>query len=365
MITKKGLALGAILLTLAVGGRLMAQRRNADVAGQRGNAPDYSPKAASQEEFVAFQAIQSEANPSNKITLADQFLTKYPTSQLAGYVQRFRMESFSKTGKFKEAAAAGEAGLALEKKYFEDLIAKADEQAAAAKNSKQKPDKNAPPPINKNSDAFKTLADATEKSMMYYYQNLMSDYQALNDAPKTIEWAEKALGEQPDDLLTLLTLSSVMAARPSSDPKELATQMKEAEEHAKRAISLVNNLVNGPAAAQMKPEDKAGLLSSSHQTLGRIYFNTKKYSEAQREFGAAIVAKKDEGDTYFYLGLALAQDKPPKLDDAMESLAKAVYLKGVSQAQANDVLKQLYQNVKKSMDGYDEFIKAAGAKIGK
>jgi tetratricopeptide (TPR) repeat protein len=200
---------------------------------------------------------------------------------------------------------------------------------------------------------------------MYYYQNLMSDYQALNDAPKTIEWAQKALGQQPDDLLTLLTLSSVMAARPSNDSKEMEKQMKEAEEHAKKALSQVNALVNNPAGAQMKPEDKAGLISSAHQTLGRIYFNTKKYPEAQREYGAAIVAKKDDGDSYFYMGLALAQDKPPKVDDAMENLAKSVYLKGPSQPQANDVLKQLYQNVKKSMDGYDDFIKAAGAKIGK
>ena len=49
----------------------------------------------------------------------------------------------------------------------------------------------------------------------------------------------------------------------------------------------------------------------------------------------------------------------------MEALAKSVYLKGATGAQANDVLKQLYQNVKKSMDGYDDFVKAAGAKIGK
>jgi predicted Zn-dependent protease len=99
--------------------------------------------------------------------------------------------------------------------------------------------------------------------------------------------------------------------------------------------------------------------------MGRIYMNTEKYPEAQREYGAAIVAKKDDGDSYFYMGLSQAKEKPPKVDDAMENLAKAVYLKGPSYAQANDVLKQLYQNMKKSMDGYDDFVKAAGAKIGK
>ena len=147
--------------------------------------------------------------------------------------------------------------------------------------------------------------------------------------------------------------------------KDVLDQYVIGQEHAKKALARVNEIVNSPMAAQMRAEDKASLQATIHQTLGRIYYNTKKYTESQREYGAAIVAKKDDGDSYFYLGLALAQDKPPKVDDAMEALAKAVFLKGVTASQANEVLKQLYQNSKKSMDGYDDFIKAAGAKIGR
>ena len=225
---------------------------------------------------MAFDALQKEPNPANKITLADQFLTTYPNSNLAGFVQRFRMDSFTRQGKYKEAIAAGEQGLALETKYLEMMIAKADADAAAAKNNNNKDNKKdnknappAPPPIDKNSEAFKTLVENTEKAMMFYYQNIMSNYQQLNDAAKTLEWAQKALGQDPEDLLTLLTLSSVMAARPSTDQKEMDKQMKEAEEHGKKALSKVNALLASPVAAQMHPEDKAGLQSSAHQTLGR------------------------------------------------------------------------------------------------
>jgi len=384
MINRKGIALAAVILTFVVYSPLMAQRpRNGDAKGGAAQAPappvDYRPKAASPAEFQAFQAINAEPNPANKVTLADQFLTTYPTSALAGYVQRFRMEAFTRLGKYKEAAVAGEAGLNLEMKYLEDMMAKADAEAAAAKTApkdNKKADKNAPPmppPIDKNSDAFKALVADTNKAMLFYYQNLMSDYQSLNDAVKTMEWAKKALNEQPDDLLTLITLSSVMAARPSTDPKELDSEMKEAEGYSKKALTQVNALLNSPMAAQMKPEDKAGLTATVHQTLGRIYYNSKKFPESQREYGAAIVAKKDDGDSYFYLGLALAQDKPPKVDDAMDSLAKSVFLGGATKAQADDVLKQLYQNMRKAknvpadklMEGYDQFIKDAGAKIGK
>src|SRR4051812_8835156 len=197
MTNRKGIALAAVLLTFVVYSPLMAQNRggnprNGDAGrgGQRGGpAPvDYRPKASSPEEFTAFQAINAEPSPANKVTLADQFLTTYPTSNLAGYVQRFRMDAFTRLGKYKEAVVAGEAGLNIEMKYLENMIAKADAEAAAAKNApkdNKKVDKNAPPPpapIDKNSDAFKVLVEETNKAMLYYYQNLMSSYQSLNDA---------------------------------------------------------------------------------------------------------------------------------------------------------------------------------------
>src|SRR5689334_20478932 len=125
MITKKGTALGAILLALTLSPMLMAQRppRNANGGGQPAATVDYGPRPQSQEELAAFNALNQEPNPATKITLADQFLTTYPNSQLAGFVQRFRMESFTKQGKYKEATAAGEQALALETKYLEDMIA--------------------------------------------------------------------------------------------------------------------------------------------------------------------------------------------------------------------------------------------------
>src|ERR1041385_4040581 len=120
MITGKGIACAAMFLALTVTSPLMAQRpRNADAA-KAGQQVDYRPKAAKPEEFAAFQALNAETNPTNKIALADKFLTDYPDSQLARFVQRFRMQAFTAQGKYKEAIAAGEAGLALETKYLEN-----------------------------------------------------------------------------------------------------------------------------------------------------------------------------------------------------------------------------------------------------
>jgi hypothetical protein len=54
-----------------------------------------------------------------------------------------------------------------------------------------------------------------------------------------------------------------------------------------------------------------------------------------------------------------------KTDQAMEALGKSVFLKGVSEAGARDLLKQLYVQKNKSEQGIEDYIKTTGAKIGK
>jgi len=198
--------------------------------------------------------------------------------------------------------------------------------------------------------------------MLYYYQSIMTSYQQLNDAAKTIEYGEKALGQDPDDLLTLLTLSSVLAERPPSDEKQKEEQMKRVLELAKKADAKVTQIVSSPAGAQMSGEQKAGLVLTVHQTLGLANLHLKKYGEAEKEYLAAIAAKKDDSVSYFRLGIAYVQDK--KLDQALDALAKSVFLKGVAEAQARDILKQVYEAKNKSSEGLEDFIKNAGQKIG-
>jgi tetratricopeptide (TPR) repeat protein len=353
MMTKKAMTVAAIALTLVFGQTLSAQRRNQDREQEQAEAQQpLGPLANTPEELTAFQALQKEANHANRITLADAFLAKYPTSELTGFVHRLRMESFGQQRRYREAVAAGEAGLAAEIKFMESMIARAD---ADARTNNRNRDRNAPPPIDKNSEAFKKFAADTERAMMYYYQNIMNNYQQLNDAPKIIEWGEKALGQDPEDLFTLLTVSSVLAERPPADEKALDVQMKRAEELAKKAVQKVNALPADPA-------QKAGILNSVHQTLGLTYIRMKKYGDAQKEYQLAIAAKKDDPISYMRLGIAYAQDQ--KVDPALDALAKSVYLKGLTEAEARQLLTEVYQAKNKSLDGLDQFIQTAGQKIG-
>src|SRR5437762_6894177 len=194
MVTGKRFVL-VVSLSLALVVPTFAQRRNAQQQEQPAAADkaQIGPMAQSKPELDAFVALQNEQNPANIIASGEKFLTTYPTSQLKGYVQRFRMGALMRTGKCQDAITAGEEGLSLETSYLEQL------QNADPKVNK----------IDKNSAEFKNFIAQTEGAKLQYYQTIMSCYQQLNDADKTVEYGEKALKQKPDDLVSLLTVSTV------------------------------------------------------------------------------------------------------------------------------------------------------------
>jgi tetratricopeptide (TPR) repeat protein len=356
MIIRRGTGLAALIaavvLSLPVQAAGQARRNNQEQA----QGPSYLPSAETQPEFEAFTAVQNETNPATRITLGDTFLTTFPNSQLAGFVNRFRMEAFNRLNRPRDAVAAAEAALAMETKYVADLTARADADAA----QRNRP-RNAAPPVDKNSAAFKTMLTEMDKGKLYYYQNLMTGYQALNDAPKSIEYGEKALAMDPQNLAALLTVSTVMAERMPPDEKAREAHLRRAEELGKKAESGVTQLVNA-AGAQMPAAQKAGLQAGVHQTLGTVFLNQKKYGDAQKSLLTALTFEKDPV-TYLRLGLAYAQATPERVDEAMDAMAKSVFLKGVTEAQARELLQKLYQARKRSLDGLEEYIQEAGKKI--
>jgi tetratricopeptide (TPR) repeat protein len=348
MVIRKRLLLVATILALTLALPALAQRRNSQqpepAAG--GSGAPVGPMAQSKPELDAFVAIQNEQNPANVVPLADKYLATYPMSQLNGYVQRFRMLALMRTGKCQEAITAGETGLSLEASFLEQL------QNADPKVNK----------IDKNSPEFKSFVTQTDTAKLQYYQTIMSCHQQLNNAEKTIEWGEKALAQNPEDLVSLLTVSTVLAEKAPENDKQKEEQMKRALELGKKAADKVTALVASPVAAQMREEQKSGLVSQAHQTIGLANLHLKKLGDAQKEYLLAIAAKKDDPVSYYRLGLAYAQDR--KNDQAMEALAKSIFLKGVSEPEARRTLTLLYEAKNKSTQGMEEYIASAGQKIG-
>ncbi|PYS27052.1 MAG: hypothetical protein DMG11_17700 [Acidobacteria bacterium] len=246
----------------------------------------------------------------------------------------------------------------------EKMIAKADADSKLTdkdKDNARKKDKNVVF-LDKNSPQFQQFMSQMDQRIMAFYQSMIQSYQQVNDAAKMMEVADKALAYKPDDLNTLVMLSNVMAERPPTNEDQKKTHLARAEELAKQGITQLPVFISGPEGAQLSNEQKADLASNLHYTLGLIYLHQKKFSDSEKEFGVALQAKANDPITYYRLGLAYAQDL--KNDQAMDALAKSVFLKGVSEANARDILKQLYVQKNKSEQGLEDYIKNAGQKIG-
>jgi hypothetical protein len=327
---------------------LNAQRRNADrEAAALSQNP--GPSAASRAEADAFNAVQNTSDASSKLAAADQFAAAYPKSQLTGLLNRQRMEAYIVLGQYKEAIAAGEAGLGFETQFVDALIKRADQDAA----NPGPRDRDAPAVIDRNAPGFKAFVADLPNVSFYYYQRLMKAAQEMNDNAKAADFATKAYAIKPDDLVTLLTLAQSL---PDQD---------RAEEMARKAASQVTALVSSPTGAAMPSAQKADLLVSVHSTLGRLFLNQKRYADSQKSYLAAIAARNDDPALYMGLGIACSRQSPPKYGEAIDAFAKAVYLKGSLEPQARQYLELVYLQEKKSLEGMDQFIQMAGAGIGR
>jgi tetratricopeptide (TPR) repeat protein len=367
MIAKKGPAFWVILIALTLGASVWGagQRRNQQQQQQSQplGGQQVGPQTKSKDEGDAFNALQNEQDPAKKAGMAEAFVAKFPDSDYVPFAHQFRLISYSQLNKPKESIAAAEAAIDTTIKFGEKLIAKADTDAKLSDKERdniKKKDKNAVF-LDKNSPQFQAFMNQTEQRILAYYQSGIQSYQMLNDAAKMMEWGEKALGYKPDDVQTLAMLSNVMAERPPTNEEQKQKQMKRAEEIVNQAITLLPTYLSGPDAANVPAQQKADLTSQVHYTLGLVYLHQKRLSSSEQEFMTALKSK-DDAITYYRLGIAYVQDQ--KNDQAMDALGKSVFLKGVSEPSARDLLKQLYVQKNKSEQGIDDYIKSAGSKIG-
>ena len=369
MTMRKGHAFWALLFALAISLFAHAQgRRNQQQQQQQPlqvpQQQGVGPAAQSKDEAEAFNGLQREQAPDKKVQLADAFIAKYPNSEYLQFAHMFRLSAQSQLGNAKEAVVSAQQAIDATIKFGEKLVAKADADAKLTDKDKEnikKKDKNAVF-LDKTSPQFAAFMQQSEQRILAFYQSIIQSYQQLNDAPKMLEWGEKALGFKPDDLNTLAMLSNVMAERPPTNEAERTQHMKRAEELANQALAVLPQFLSSPDAAQIPEASKSELTAQMHYTLGLIYLHQRRLGSAQQEFATSLKSKPNDPITYYRLGIAYVQDM--KNDQAMEALGKSVFLKGISEAGARDILKQLWVNKNKSEQGMEDYIKATGAKIG-
>jgi tetratricopeptide (TPR) repeat protein len=356
--------------------------------------------AGSAAELEAANAIDAEESAINVLTLSDAWLTEYPESEIRHTVLLTRLRTYVNLNNNQGALTAGEAYIAAESGFYDAKIAEIEDPSdvdgfadfqhnhfanstyayqsmMTANRGLNRVDETArygdlafdsasetwniqSQILERGSPEYQEADQRRNQAQLFFLENVMAAYQSANNADKTIEYAERALRIDPQSLATLITISQVMSERPPASELQREAHFESAEEYAEQALDVLENFLEA-AGAQLGAQQRAALLSGAHFALGTVYLNQEEWGDAQDEFEEALESVPTDAIAYLRLGMAYARDD--EAEDALEALARSVFLNGPDQAR--ELLEQIYEVRNDDLTGMDAFIQSQGAEISR
>jgi len=172
-----------------------------------------------------------------------------------------------------------------------------------------------------------------------------------------VDYGEKSLKANPDNLRTLLVMSSVLpqpqVLQGAEGDKE--KKLTEAEADANHAIQLLGTVQKPPNQTDEQFQKmKQSLTGGVHASLGMVHLQRSQealqgpdkaeLAKAQQEYKVAIASGNPDPQDYYRLGEAYEMDG--KIDEALEAFTKASQLGqgGPLQAYADKQVERLKQS---------------------
>ena len=333
-------------------------------------------------EDKALQAISNEQDPQKKLSLCQEFLQNFSSNPVAVVYGNWQLAQYYQTTgdaqkaiEYGDKALAGSPGdldilvmqttLAQQLKNNDKVIDYATQGGTAynAIGKRTKPDgvsvDDFAAQVKQDQDAekssyeffdsaaFAAIAnESNPKTRMSYIERFtpafpdspsadtvasyaMMSLSQLNDMPRLVAYADKALAANPNSLPTLVLLANFYAedSKPGSTGKAIA--------YAQRAITA--------AKADAPDADRSRKLSAgaAHSALGYAYMKQEKTPAAISELKmAAALLKGGDDESYaaalYRLGYAYA--KLSRTTEARDVLTEAVKIPGPVRQPAQDLL---------------------------
>ncbi|MBZ5672008.1 MAG: hypothetical protein LAO04_20070 [Acidobacteriia bacterium] len=161
--------------------------------------------------------------------------------------------------------------------------------------------------------------------MSIVYTQAAKAYREKGDLNKLVEYGEKSLKLDPNNLFSLLMVA-IALPQPrmlESNPELTARRLSTAKEYANRALKLIDGLPAKPNETdeQLKKR-KDAVASDAHTALALVYMDRDESAKAIEEFKTAIsLSQAPNPQLYFRLGEVCANSG--KTNEALEAFAKA------------------------------------------
>jgi tetratricopeptide (TPR) repeat protein len=179
----------------------------------------------------------------------------------------------------------------------------------------------------------KTYPDSPALSYVYSFE--AAAYQQKGDVNKIVELCQKSLKLKPDNLMSLVLISSMIPQPQYLKDREAekGQLLEEAENYAQDALKQINEIPRQPGEtdeAYQKRKDSfaagvhsaLGMIHLERSTMGLAGADKDELAKAEQEFNTAVSATdRPTPQDYYRLGEAYSIDG--KIDDAIGAFKKA------------------------------------------
>ncbi len=275
-----------------------------------------------EEEYDAYDKSTNEPDLDKRATMLLAFMDKYPNSKLKPYVvtaYQTLMYEYQKTQKYSKLEPLAEKWL---KYYPDDLQTIAYIAEAAQMQGEDK---------KFIEYALKIYAQKPTAKLAGYIEQA---YEKTGDKEKYLEWTQKLLSmPEYDDNYAL----RMVFVKKYADEKNFA----KAADYAQQALKALEKAKKpeGKTDADWHKE-RITIQRVCYYLMGMNQYEKDKYADAIKYLDLALKAERFDA-AYYYIGLC--QWKLDKVEEAIDSFAKAVILKGDVSSDAKGHLEKLYK----------------------
>jgi tetratricopeptide (TPR) repeat protein len=198
------------------------------------------------------------------------------------------------------------------------------------------------------------------------YVAMMQAYAQLNDAPKAMDAARKALQANPDKLEALTYLSFAFPFVFKATDPDAVTQLSQAENDARHGLEVLQKLQK---PAQVTDEQfnqyVKGQRAVFNALIGFVALQRKDYAAAISSLKAAVEDNPSDVYAFYRLGVAYISSDPRDFDNGVWNLARSSSLAKASnnpaQAEIEKYLKQVYISYHGNEEGLAGILAQAAA----
>jgi tetratricopeptide (TPR) repeat protein len=275
---------------------------------------------ATEEDFNAYTAIQNEKDVNKKADMVFSFLKDKPKSAYKEQVMHEYQTIIVELNKQKNWNQI----IALGDKFLDVAPNDTFTSGALAKAYAE----------TNNTKGFATFGEKAfaQKPSAELALEISRAYQKLGNDAKYMQWREKVLSLDPENVEILIDMTrKYMASQNTAQAVKYAHMTLKALPTAKKP--------EGVDAAAWKNQTDAGY-ATAYAVIGANAYQNKNYTEAIANFDNSVKYFKRNDSAYYHLGLCYWQQN--KLQPAMLNFAKAYILKGATAAGAKKYLDQIW-----------------------